>query len=728
MSQFTQQLPSNIWQKVWRWLILMLLPLSSGVGLYFLRTPESAHLTEFSGLISLGAIGLWRWSWWLCQVLRSRIYLYWVFPRWRRRANQIPNEALPPVCILVPTYQEESWITERIFRVLAQEAQTLIHPLTLLVTSSSPQENAHIRRVLQSVDPHLKQIRLIEMVQTGEGKRKAMAEGLRKLASLGLPENTIVALMDGDSELTPGTLKRCLPFFNLFPKMGALTTDELPLVKGSYLFSEWFHLRFAQRHYQMCSVSLSQKVMCLTGRFSLFRAEAALHPTFADILETDTLDDWLWGRFKFLSGDDKSTWYWLLRHSYDMIYVPDVIVYSVETISGSVFDRAYQNMRRWYGNMLRNSDRAIALGPNKAGWFMWYCLIDQRISFWTSLITPGALLIFLFQQQWLAIGLVSCWIGLSRPVMLMVIFWGRQSYLKLVHIPIFLATQWTACIVKIWTQMNLAQQRWKNRGNQSISAAGTGWIKVMRLGTSRFLYAVQLFCFGVALCWLANLVNPWHDAADLWWHVQSSPPLQADDVVEAAAFGVIANDDKDDAQALQTLIETLPTDRTVKIKLPAGVINLQHPITLHRGNLTLAGQGTRRTVLRTDLSHWPKTYILAAKPQAAEVMLSSTAQNSMPLPWLTHINLEQFTLRVTTDDAWVQPIDSVRLEQVRQSNLSRLNIEQSSGDALVLQNTDDIQVEYTLLSNRDTLVSTLVSQTLHAAEQELRLPIAVSQR
>ncbi|NJR66450.1 MAG: glycosyltransferase family 2 protein [Leptolyngbyaceae cyanobacterium CRU_2_3] len=152
-----------------------------------------------------------------------------------------------------------------------------------------------------------------------------------------------------------------------------MTTDELPLVTGSYVFSEWFHLRQAQRHYHMCSVSLSRKVTCLTGRFSLFRAETALDSTFADQLEIDTLNDWLWGNFKFLSGDDKSTWYWLLKRGYDMIYVPDVAIYSIEAVSGSLLRRAYQNMRRWYGNMLRNSGRAIALGPkNPAGLCGWY--------------------------------------------------------------------------------------------------------------------------------------------------------------------------------------------------------------------------------------------------------------------------------------------------------------------------------------------------------------------
>lgn len=116
-----------------------------------------------------------------------------------------------------------------------------------------------------------------------------------------------------------------------------------------------------------------------------------------------------------------------------MIYVPDVIIYSIETISGSLIERAYQNMRRWYGNMLRNSDRAIALGIRKNGWFMFWCLIDQRISYWTSLITPGLLIISLLQQNWLWSGVISSWVLFSRPLMLTIVFWGRPSPLKPVH-------------------------------------------------------------------------------------------------------------------------------------------------------------------------------------------------------------------------------------------------------------------------------------------------------
>ncbi|WP_421658170.1 glycosyltransferase [Leptothermofonsia sp. ETS-13] len=541
---------------------LLIFAVTGLAGMHFIGHPGNFSRIDIVGLIGLGVIGIFRWSWFIVRVIRSRIYLHWVFPRWRRAANRIPVEALPHMCFLVPTYKEQPWITERVFRAIAQEARTLVQPITLLVNSSGDEENAAIRAVLEVDDlDYARYIHLIQMTQK-DGKRKAMADALRKLATLNLPPDTVIALMDGDSELAPGTLRQCLPFFRLFPEMGALTTDELPLVKGSYWFSEWFHLRFAQRHYQMCSESLSHKVMCLTGRFSLFRAETALDPSFAGQLESDTLNDWLWGRFQFLSGDDKSTWFWLLRRGFDMLYIPDALVYSIETLSGGVIDRAYQNMRRWYGNMLRNNGRAIAIGPRILGWFTWYSLIDQRISIWTSLLTPGFLVVALVQGNWKVAGLILCWIVFSRTVMLWIVFWWRDSYLKLVHLPILLLTQWSSSLVKIWTQMNLARQSWTNRGNQSISAEGTGSKRALKLGTSRLLLLCQLFAFGIFLCWLAGVLNPMWDLVGLWLNqkVAQQPKVQ---VVEAGDRGIIPNDNRDDAKALQALIDRLPSDRPV---------------------------------------------------------------------------------------------------------------------------------------------------------------------
>lgn len=668
------------------------------IGLYLLRDPERVAILGLSGLISMGIVGTWRWSWLACQVVRSRIYLHWVFPQWRRRANKIAIEQLPPVCLLVPTYKEKAWITERVFRAIALEAKSLTQPITLLVTSSSDEENAAILQVLKSVDPELSCIRLIQMVQTGEGKRKAMADGLRELARLNLPQDTIVALMDGDSELTEGTLRRCLPFFRIFPKMGALTTDELPIVKGSYLFSEWFHLRLSQRHYQMCSVSLSQKVMCLTGRFSLFRSEAALDSTFADILENDTLDDWLWGKFKFLSGDDKSTWYWLLQRGYDMLYIPDVIVYSIETISGSLMNRAYQNMRRWYGNMLRNSDRAIGLGPKKNGWFMWWCLIDQRLSFWYSLVTPGSLLICLLQANWLLAGLIASWILFTRPLMLTVIFWGRQSQLKPIHLPIFILSQWSSCLIKIWTQMNLAQQKWSNRGNQSISADGSGWRRVAKVGTSRYLYISQLFFFGVILFSLAGILNPMQDLAGLWWNKQVVAQTAPAQIIEAIDYGIVPTDGKDDSAPLQALIAKLPAQGKVQINLPIGELDFFRPLEINRSKTIIKGQGVGRTILQGRFGDKMGEAVLLIRPLAhplSQAALTNSQATKDSRNKVQNVQLSGFTLRhLPPQAAAASTVDSIVLENVVQSSLKNLQLEKGLGYSLVLRKTKDVKVEY----------------------------------
>lgn len=663
-------------------------------GLYLLRSADQMAVWNVFGLIGLGFIGIWRWSWFIVRMVRARVYLHWVFPRWRRAADKVPVDALPHICLLVPTYKEEPWISERVFRAIAHEATTVNNPITILVNSSSADENAFVRSILEAENPGLERMRIIWMTQK-DGKRKAMADGLRELAQLGLPADSVIALMDGDSELAPGTLRRCLPFFRMFPKMGALTTDELPVVNGSYLFSEWFHMRFAQRHGQMCSDSLSGKVMCLTGRFSLFRAEAALAPSFADQLENDSLDDWLWGRFKFLSGDDKSTWYWLLRRRYDMLYVPDAIVYSIETINGSVTDRAYNNMRRWYGNMLRNSNRALALGPRTTGWFIWYSLLDQRISYWTCLITPGFLLIMLLQGNWAGAGAVIAWICFSRPLTLSLVFWGRASEIKPIHFPLLLMSQWCSSLVKIWTQMNLAQQKWANRGNQSISAAGTGFERIAKRSTARFLLVTQLFCFGIFLGWFSGALNPgWDLQGLLISHRASQSAVQQ---VNAMEYGVRPSDGQDDAAALNALFADLPAQTAVIVNLPIGELDLFAPLEIERSDLTIKGEGAGRTVLQAHFGEATADAVIKVGPRSSQLVASSAPPDATALAQkLQNVHLSGFTLRLVGKAAIAHPsaVDGIVVDRVATGALTHLAIAASTRRPLVMTRTGDIRVEY----------------------------------
>src|SRR3546814_17241852 len=81
--------------------------------------------------------------------------------------------------------------------------------------------------------------------------------------------------------------------------------------------SEWHKLRFAQRHLNMCSMALTRRVLTLTGRMSLFRVGIVTDPRFIDDVQNDALDHWRLGRFKFLTGDDKSSWFSLMRLGWD---------------------------------------------------------------------------------------------------------------------------------------------------------------------------------------------------------------------------------------------------------------------------------------------------------------------------------------------------------------------------------------------------------------------------
>ena len=73
------------------------------------------------------------------------------------------------------------------------------------------------------------------------------------------------------------------------------------------------------------------------------------------------------------------------------LYVPDVQVLTIEQPAGprpaARLDRADAALVRQHAAR----QRALpALGPWRVGWFVWWCLVDQRISMWTPLVGPIA--------------------------------------------------------------------------------------------------------------------------------------------------------------------------------------------------------------------------------------------------------------------------------------------------------------------------------------------------
>ena len=230
-------------------------------------------------------------------------------------------------------------------------------------------------------------------------------------------------------------------------------------------------MRFAQRRIAMQSHALSNKVLTLTGRLSIFRAKHLANMELIQLLENDYLEHWLWGRFRFLSGDDKSTWFYMLTQNAKLLYVPDAMAYTVEYIEGSGLNRMVENFRRWSGNMLRNGARALALGPRKVGLFIWWCVLDQRISMWTMLFSPVMAVLATIVDPYFIIGYIL-WVLFSRLMLSLILCcYAREVNLYFPFILYF--NQLINSMVKVYCLFRLSKQKWANRNNQAAGFEDT---------------------------------------------------------------------------------------------------------------------------------------------------------------------------------------------------------------------------------------------------------------
>jgi len=247
-------------------------------------------------------------------------------------------------------------------------------------------------------------------------------------------------------------------------------------------------------------------VLTLTGRFSVFRATHIVSDEFIRLQEADFLDHWLWGRFRFLSGDDKSSWYALLKQNVKMLYVPDSRGYTIEIITGSARQRMVENLRRWSGNMLRNGQRAIALGPARMPFFIWWCCIDQRIAIWTMLFSP---MLAIAGTIKLGPGFMLAYVAyilVTRGLLSLVLF----SYARTVDLNFIwtlYVNQLVNAIVKIYMMWRLAKQKWANRGNQKQGMSSDGWRNMARELMASYLTAFSFSALALAVMLYSKLLE-----------------------------------------------------------------------------------------------------------------------------------------------------------------------------------------------------------------------------
>ncbi|MFC3283152.1 glycosyltransferase [Litchfieldella rifensis] len=456
----------------------------------------------------IGAIGIWRYSWWFVLALRSVWYNRRVFPQLRAEADAIGAVEQPPALyVLCTSYRIEPEVTFAVYDALVREARDYGVPTTIFAAIADRTDVDVISHVLDENGwPDNVEVRY--MFQKGDGKRSAMAEVLRAISRCMPPEGSLLVSMDGDIRLEPGTLERSLPFFLCQEALGALTTNNNALVTGGDATKEWYDLRYAQRHLVMSSMSLSNRLLVLTGRYSVFRAELATDPSFIELVESDHVEHWRFGNFKFLSGDDKSTWYWLLKRGWKMIYLPDVYVSGFEELPNRkrFFASTIELMRRWYGNMLRTSNRAIQLGPRPMGMFTWWSLVDQRLSMWTTLVGPMvALLVTLFVRPSFIFAYLL-WILFTRTLATLVLAWQRGRF-SLLWIPLLYYNQIGGALLKTYVSFRFNRQKWSRQGISTGEPSDPVAARRQRL-MGHFIHGVYVSCMLFVLIITTGVLMP----------------------------------------------------------------------------------------------------------------------------------------------------------------------------------------------------------------------------
>ena len=456
----------NIWARVMRefsyWLLFI-----SALGLLAtlvprdIFNPESAHF-----ILLIGMVGLWRYGVGLTHFIRGMLFLYWVYPRYRRQARKLGKEAEPShVYLMVTSFRIDAKTTAMVYDSVIREAIRTGWPTTVVCSIVEVSDEMLVRALWKKHAPPA-QVKLRFVRIPGTGKRDGLAYGFRAI-SRSLPDaNAIVAVVDGDTVLAPGVVSATAPYFKLFPNMGALTTNEFCEVQGSYIMSEWHKLRFAQRHINMCSMALANRVLTLTGRMSVFRANVVTSKEFIEDVEQDQLNHWRLGTFKFLTGDDKSSWFSLMRMGYDTWYVPDAIINTVEHPPDPRFLVASRKlMFRWYGNNLRQNSRASKLGPGRLGWFAYYVVWDQRVSMWTSILGLSAALVASLKMSINYLMVYLLWIGLTRLLLTLMLSASRHHVGPLYPVILYY-NQIVGSLMKIYVLFRLDQQSWTRQNTK----------------------------------------------------------------------------------------------------------------------------------------------------------------------------------------------------------------------------------------------------------------------
>lgn len=460
----------------------------------------SWNLAASAPLIAIfGWVALWRYAWGLLHLTRASVYLGVAFPRLRRRAIAHAG-TMDHVYAVVSSYDIPPDQFRAVYAALIESCLDTGIPTTIVAAVTADRDIALLTELLER-HGNPARLRLIAQFQAGTGKRTAMAQALRTIARAHPSANSVTLLLDGDVMVQRNAVGESVRFLAADAALAALTTNNDATLAPGDPARHWYWLRLAQRHLIMSSLSLSRRLLVLTGRFSAYRTHLLVEPACIALLERDQIEHWLHGSITFLSGDDKSLWHHVLSRGGRMLYLPHVKATAFEAMPGrsGFIGGSSRLMVRWLGNMVRANGRALGLGPLRCGPFLWWSLLDQRLAILSTLLGASIATCLLLTGHVAGVVLYLCWLFLSRSVVSGVygLFWGYYNPawpLLLVY------NQVWGALLKLYLFFRPDKQRWTR---QHISQNAS---TELRRTCGNLLFALSLVAVFATAATLAGTV------------------------------------------------------------------------------------------------------------------------------------------------------------------------------------------------------------------------------
>ncbi len=274
----------------------------------------------------------------------------------------------PSVTIVIPCFNEETWIRETIIRCADQDYP--VDKLELIIVDDGSSDNSVevIKQTVRDMCAEGAQYRIEERVRVflqnyNQGKREAMGIGIRNART------ELIVFVDSDSFLAPNAIRTLVqPMKD--PKMGGVAgrTDV------ANVYTNWLTKMQAVRYYisfriMKAAEAYFDSVMCLSGPLSCYRLSVV----------REVFDKWINQRFlgqKATFGDDRSLTNYVVEH-HRTTYQDHALCSTIVPSKQKVFLR--QQMR-WKRSWLRESLRACT--------FMWKKQPFMALSFYLGVLVP----------------------------------------------------------------------------------------------------------------------------------------------------------------------------------------------------------------------------------------------------------------------------------------------------------------------------------------------------